>query len=114
MHRNKYIFSRDLPKLDPGKLPESYFTFETAKNGKVTLTRDVETDRVENLASTSAEAVSQQYVPAPPPPPPEVGKSGKPLTKKEKKAVRFSTDCSDPNEPTLTTAENADSGKGLV
>jgi hypothetical protein len=70
-------------------MPESYFTFETAKNGKVTLTRDVEVDKVENLASASTETASQQYLPAPPPPPPELGKSGKPLTRKEKKAVRL-------------------------
>lgn len=76
---------RDLPKLNPGKLPEAYFAFETAKNGKVTLVRDTEVKTVENLASTSTS--SQQYVPAPPPPPPEVRKSGMPVTKKEKKAV---------------------------
>jgi hypothetical protein len=78
---------RDLQKLNPGKLPESYFNFEMAKNGKVTLVRDTEVKKVEKLASTST--VSHQYVPAPPPPPAEVGKSGKALTKKEKKAVRF-------------------------
>jgi hypothetical protein len=66
-------------------MPESYFTFETTKNGKVTLAVDAEVDKVENLASTIG---SQQYVPAPPPPPPESGKFGKPLTKKERKAVR--------------------------
>lgn len=82
------VLFRDLPKLNPGKMPESYFTFETTKNGKVALARDTEVDKVEKLASTSTEAGSQQYVPAPPPPPPEVGTSGKPLTKKEKKAVR--------------------------
>ena len=86
---------RYLPKLSTGKLPESYFTFETAKNGKVTLVRDTEVNEVENLASTSTG--SQQYVPAPPPPPPEVGRSGKPLTKKEKKAVCFLPYEMDPN-----------------
>lgn len=85
----KTDFSRDLPKLNPGKLPEPYFVFETTKNGKVAPARDVEVDKVENLASRSTKTASQQYLPAPPPPPPEVGKSGKPLTKKEKKAVRF-------------------------
>ena len=75
--------------LDPGKLPESYFTFETVKGGKTALVRDSEVDKVESLASTSTEPGSQQYLPAPPPPPLEVGVSGKPLTKKEKKAVRF-------------------------
>jgi hypothetical protein len=78
---------RDLPNLNPGKLPESYFTLETAKNGKVTLARDAEVNKVENLASRSRG--SQQYLPAPPAPPPEVGKSGRALTKKEKKAVGF-------------------------
>lgn len=82
---------RDLPKLDPGKLPESYFTFETTRNGKITLTRDAEVDKVESLASASTEATSQRYVPAPPPPPPEVGPSGKPLTNKERRAVSFHT-----------------------
>jgi hypothetical protein len=84
-----------LPKLNPGKLPESYFTFETAKNGKVTLARDAEVDKVQNLASASTDTASQKYLPAPPPPPPEVGKSGKPLSKKEKKAVRFPSDGTD-------------------
>lgn len=83
---------RGLPKLDPGKLPEPYFTFETSKNGKATLVRDAEVEKVGNLASASTETASQQYVPAPPPPPGEVGESGKPLTKKEKKAVRFAPD----------------------
>ena len=81
------VSSRDLPELNHEKLPESYFTFEAAKNGKVTLARDAEVDRVENLASKSAG--SEQYVPAPPPPLPEVGKSGKSLTRKERKSVRF-------------------------
>ena len=89
------VTSRDLPSLNPGKVPESYFTFETAKNGKVTLARDAEVDKVEKLASMSTETASQQYVPAPPPPPPEVGTSGKPLTKKERKAVSFPSDETD-------------------
>ena len=80
-------YSRDLPDLNPGKLPESYFIYENTRNGRVTLARDTEVDKVENLASTSAGP--QQYVPTPPPPPPEVGRSGKPLTKKEKKRVGF-------------------------
>lgn len=83
---------RHLPKLNPGKLPESYFTFETTKDGKVTLTRDGEVDKVESLASTSTETTSQQYTPAPPPPPREVSTSGKTLTRREKKAVRFPLD----------------------
>ena len=95
MHYDKCIFSRDLPKLNPGKLPESYFTFETAKNGKITHARDVEVDKIESLASTSTKTASQQYLPAPPPPPPKVGKSGKSLTKKEERAVRFSTNWTD-------------------
>ena len=90
-----HFLYRKLPKLSLGKLPESYFAFETGKNGKVTAARDVEVEKVENLASTSTNTTSQQHLPAPPPPPPEVGKSGKPLTKKEKKAVRFSADWTD-------------------
>lgn len=90
---------RDLPDLNPGKLPKSYFTFETARNGKVTLARDAEVDKVEKLASTSTETASQQYIPAPPPPPPEVGTSGKPLTNKEKKAVSSLFDETEPVNP---------------
>jgi len=86
---------RDLPKLNPGKLPEPYFTFEATKDDKATLIRDAEVEKVESLASTSTETTSQQYVPAPPPPPPEVGTSGRVLTKKEKKSVRFPFDGTD-------------------
>jgi hypothetical protein len=73
-------YSRSLPPLDPGTLPNSYITLGKTLNDAPLAVRDLDAERViESSLSLSA--------PAPPPPPPELTKSGKPLTKKEKKAV---------------------------
>jgi hypothetical protein len=72
--------SRSLPPLDPGTLPNSYITLGKTLNDAPLAVRDLDAERVmESSSSLSA--------PAPPVPPPELTKSGKPLTKKEKKAV---------------------------
>ena len=71
---------RGLPPLDPGALPPSYFTFGESPNDAPSALRDLDVERLmESSSSCSA--------PAAPVPPPELTKSGKPLTKKEKKAV---------------------------
>ena len=72
--------SRDLPPLDPGALPPSYFTFGETLNDAPLAVRDLDAERVMKLSSSLS-------APAPPVPPPELTKSGKPLTKREKKAV---------------------------
>jgi hypothetical protein len=72
--------SRSLPPLDPGTLPNSYITLGKTLNDAPLAVRDLDAERVmESSLSLST--------PAPPAPPPELTKSGKPLTKKEKKAV---------------------------
>lgn len=77
-----YLNDTPLPPLDPGKLPETYFDLddEQPKAGSSRL-RDPS-------AQIAAKAASALDVPAPPTAPPELTKSGKPLTKKERKAVR--------------------------
>ena len=73
-------YSRSLPALDPGTLPNSYITLGKTLNDAPLAVRDLDAERVmESSLSLST--------PAPPPPPPELTKSGKPLTKKEKKTV---------------------------
>jgi hypothetical protein len=72
---------RPLPSLDPGKLPPPYFELGKSRHESLLSVRDPDIERAV-LASSSFD------VPAPPIPPPELTKSGKPLTKKEKKAVR--------------------------
>jgi hypothetical protein len=71
---------RGLPPLDPGTLPPSYITFGESPLDAPSAIRDLDVERV-------MESSSSRSVPAPPRPPPELTKSGKPLTKKEKKAV---------------------------
>ena len=72
--------SRSLPPLDPGTLPNSYITFGKTLNDAPLAVRDLDAERM--IGSSSALSA-----PAPAPAPPELTKSGKPLTKKEKKAV---------------------------
>jgi len=74
---------RQLPRLNPGKLPDSYITLGAAWRDGPSAVRDLDAERTEKLSSTLA-------VPAPPIPPPELTNSGKPLTKKEKKSVGYS------------------------
>lgn len=72
--------SRSLPPLDPGTLPNSYITLGKTLNEAPLAVRDLDAERImESSSSLSA--------PVPPAPPPELVESGKPLTKKEKKAV---------------------------
>ncbi len=74
-------YFRDLPALDPGTLPPPYITFGESPYDAPSAIRDLDAERV-------MEASSSRSVPAPPVPPAELTKSGKPLTKNEKKAVR--------------------------
>jgi len=72
-----------LPKLNPGLLP-SYITLgKTRFDGPLSM-RDPEVERAERASGSTA-------VPAPPIRPAELTKSGKPLTKKEKKELRSKT-----------------------
>jgi hypothetical protein len=75
---------KSLPPLDPGTLPPSYITLGKTLNDAPLAVRDLDAERVMELASSLA-------APAPPAPPPELTKSGKPLTKKEKKALKGKT-----------------------
>ncbi|KAL1668148.1 Fcf2 pre-rRNA processing-domain-containing protein [Schizophyllum commune] len=70
-----------LPRLELSTADKSYFTFDRKGKGKVPLfLRDPEIER--------AEAALRDFAaPAPPEGPPELTKSGKPLTKREKKEV---------------------------
>ena len=71
---------RNLPPLDPGALPPSYITFGETLSDAPLAVRDLDAERVMELSASRS-------APAPPVPPPELTKSGKPLTKREKKAV---------------------------
>ncbi|KAN0127335.1 Fcf2 domain containing protein [Lactarius tabidus] len=75
---------KGLPPLDPGTLPPSYITFGESPLDAPSAIRDLDVERV-------MESSSSRSVPAPPRPPPELTKSGKPLTKKEKKALKEKT-----------------------
>ena len=74
------IHFRGLPPLDPGTLPPSYITFGESRYDAPSAIRDLDVERV-------MESSSSRSIPTPPAPPPELTKSGKPLTKREKKAV---------------------------
>ena len=65
--------------MDPGVLPRPYFTFDKSHRSGPSI-RDAEVEKLEQDSSSL-------YVPAPPIAPPELTKSGKALTKKERKAV---------------------------
>jgi len=72
-----------LPKLNPGLLP-SYITLgKTRFDGPLSM-RDPEVERAERASGSTS-------LPAPPIRPAELTKSGKPLTKKEKKELRSKT-----------------------
>ncbi|KAF8964203.1 Fcf2 pre-rRNA processing-domain-containing protein [Flammula alnicola] len=73
-----------LPALNPGYLPPLYIQLGATRFDGPSSIRDPEVERIERAtASTSA--------PAPPIPPEELTKSGKPLTKKQKKELRNKT-----------------------
>ncbi|KAI4518427.1 Fcf2-domain-containing protein [Schizophyllum commune Loenen D] len=74
-----------LPRLELSTADKSYFTFERKGKGKVPLSlRDPEIERAEK-------AMADFAAPAPPEGPPELTKSGKPLTKREKKELKKRT-----------------------
>ncbi|KAF9468555.1 Fcf2 pre-rRNA processing-domain-containing protein [Collybia nuda] len=73
-----------LPSLNPGKLPPPYFTlFESPLEGPSSM-RDPGAELAEKASSS-------RDFPAPPIPPPELLTNGKPLTKKQKKALKHVT-----------------------
>ncbi|KAF9565672.1 Fcf2-domain-containing protein [Agrocybe pediades] len=73
-----------LPKLDAGSLPTSYIKLGATRWDGPSSIRDPAVEMAEKAtASISA--------PAPPLPPAELGKDGKPLTKKQKKELRHKT-----------------------
>ncbi|KAJ7784669.1 Fcf2 pre-rRNA processing-domain-containing protein [Mycena metata] len=72
-----------IPRLDPGVLPKPYFTLGK-RRGDPSIIRDPDVELAEKASSS-------YVVPAPPIPPPELTKSGKPLTKRERKALKNQT-----------------------
>lgn len=80
-HSTSHMSSnRLLPPLDPGNLPVAYFQLgESRRDGPLSF-RDPDVELAEKASSS-------RVAPEPPIPPPELTKSGKPLTKKEKKKV---------------------------
>ncbi|KDQ62581.1 hypothetical protein JAAARDRAFT_30477 [Jaapia argillacea MUCL 33604] len=79
-----------LPPLDPGVLPPSYFSVSPAS----TLKSKAKSNPLklnDPDVSVTQKAAEGLAVPAPPLRPEEVGKDGKVLTKKEKKALRTQT-----------------------
>ncbi|KAF5360403.1 hypothetical protein D9756_004769 [Leucocoprinus leucothites] len=87
---NEEIFTLDdvehppLPKLHPGALPASYLQLGEGRGEAGILVRDPEVEEVEKKSG-------QRATVAPPLPPPELNKSGKPLTRKEKKELKKQT-----------------------
>ncbi|KAI0264033.1 Fcf2 pre-rRNA processing-domain-containing protein [Gloeopeniophorella convolvens] len=78
------IINWNLPPLDPGPMPPSYITLGKTLLDAPLAIRDFDAEQImQSSSSTSA--------PAPPIPPPELTNSGKPLTKKEKKALKEKT-----------------------
>ncbi|KAL0581016.1 dTDP-fucopyranose mutase [Marasmius crinis-equi] len=73
-----------LPPLDPGPIPEPYFQLGKDRNEGSSL-RDPDAELADKKASILAS------VPAPPIRPPELSKSGKPITKRERKELRNKT-----------------------
>ncbi|KAI9463801.1 Fcf2 pre-rRNA processing-domain-containing protein [Russula earlei] len=75
---------KSLPPLDPGSLPPPYITLGETLHDAPLAIRDLDAER-------AVEASSSLSAPAPPMPPPELTNTGKPLTKKEKKALKERT-----------------------
>jgi len=75
---------KSLPPLDPGDLPKPYIELADSRQAGPSRIRDLGVEQAEQAASSRA-------VPASPPAPPEPSKSGKLLTKKEKKALKNKT-----------------------
>jgi hypothetical protein len=74
------IHSESLPPLDPGTLPKAYLNLD--RNAKSSSNGDPEIEKAQKAVTFSA--------PQPPAAPAELLKTGKPLTKKERKAVSTS------------------------
>ncbi|KAJ6619500.1 Fcf2 pre-rRNA processing-domain-containing protein [Mycena sp. CBHHK59/15] len=72
-----------IPPLNPGILPRPYFTLGKSRNEPSSI-RDPDVELAEKASSS-------YVVPAPPIPPPELTKSGKPLTKRERKELKNKT-----------------------
>ncbi|KAI0042480.1 Fcf2-domain-containing protein [Auriscalpium vulgare] len=72
---------RQLPALDPGTLPKSYITLGATRRDGPSQVRDLG-------AEQAVQSASNLLAPAPPPAPPALTKSGVPLTKKERKAMK--------------------------
>ncbi|KAG6918743.1 hypothetical protein DXG01_011934 [Tephrocybe rancida] len=79
---------RPLPLLDPGVLPSSYFELGASRFDGPSKIGDPDIE-------SAARASSSRAVPTPPIAPPELTKSGKPLTRKEKKELKNKTAGSD-------------------
>ncbi|KAF9481195.1 Fcf2-domain-containing protein [Pholiota conissans] len=73
-----------IPSLDPGNLPAPYIVLGATRFDGPSVIRDPEVERTEKATALTS-------VPAPPILPEELTKSGKPLTKKEKKVLRAKT-----------------------
>ncbi|TFK40613.1 Fcf2 pre-rRNA processing-domain-containing protein [Crucibulum laeve] len=73
-----------LPQLNPGKLPPPYIELGESRLDGPSSIRDPDVEIAEKASSS-------RTVPAPPLPPPEITKTGKPLTKKEKKELKART-----------------------
>ncbi|KNZ80961.1 rRNA-processing protein fcf2 [Termitomyces sp. J132] len=79
---------KPLPMLDPGNVPPSYFELGISRFDGHLRMRDPGVESAEKASSSQA-------VPSPPVPPPELTKSGKPLTRKERKEIKNKTAGSD-------------------
>ncbi|KAI0055866.1 Fcf2-domain-containing protein [Artomyces pyxidatus] len=79
---------KKLPTLDPGILPEPYIILGPTRRDAPTAIRDLDAER-------AAQSTSSLSTPTPPLPPPEITKSGVPLTRREKKALKTKTAGSD-------------------
>jgi hypothetical protein len=74
---------RPLPRLKVTKQPSTYFPVDTAASGSYLSIKNPDVESMEKL-------VASLPAPTPPVPPPELSKSGKPLTKREKREVGVS------------------------
>ena len=70
-------YRESLPPRDPGALPKAYLNLD--RNAKSSSNGDPEIEKAQKAVTFSA--------PQPPAAPAELSKTGKPLTKKERKAV---------------------------
>ncbi|KAH9949888.1 Fcf2 pre-rRNA processing-domain-containing protein [Amylocystis lapponica] len=76
--------SSPLPPLDPGALPAPYLTFGATRHAGPSQVHDPEVARAEQASAALA-------VPTAPASPPSLTNSGKPQTKRERKALKITT-----------------------